>query len=424
MPITNTRSEQLRLLAEEHLPGGVNSPVRAFRAVGGHPIVFEKAHGCRMIDVDGNSYVDFVASWGPAILGHAHPRVVEAVREAALDGLSFGATSAKEIELAQTIKKFFPSMELLRLTSSGTEAVMSAVRVARGFTGRNEIVKFEGCYHGHSDCLLTKAGSGVTTLGLPDCAGIPPEVAQHTLTVPFNDVDAVEALLKARAVAAVLLEPIAGNMGVVPPKPGFLQKLRELCDKHGALLIFDEVMTGFRVARGGAQELYKIKPDLTCLGKIVGGGMPLAAYGGRKDVMSCVAPLGPVYQAGTLSGNPVATAAGLATLQELDRQPDLYKRLEEAGAHIEERTQAVKANLQFQRVGSMFTLFFTDRTVTDYQTAKTSDTQRYARYFRGMLEQGFYLAPSQFEAAFLGAAHGTAEIEAFLNASSRVLSET
>ena len=410
------------------MPGGVNSPVRAFRAVGGHPLVFSSAEGCHLHDVDGNSYVDFVGSWGPMILGHAHPSVIHAVTEAAQSGLSFGATSPREIELAAKIKEFFPSIEMLRLTSSGTEACMSALRVARGFTGKAGILKFEGCYHGHSDCLLAKAGSGALTLALPDSAGIPPSVTQHTYTVPYNDLEATRQLFRETEIGAIMIEPVAGNMGLIPPLPGFLEGLRDLCDEYGAVLIFDEVMTGFRLSAGGAQGLYKIKPDMTVLGKIVGGGMPLAAYGGRADIMAQVAPLGPVYQAGTLSGNPVATAAGLATLLQLQARPEIYPMLEERGAQLQAGLEQALRDAGVpgcvQRVGSMWTLFFTSElAVENYAGAKTSDTARFARFFQGMLRAGYYLPPSQFEAAFLGAAHGFDEIEGLIATARKVLLE-
>ena len=417
---TRTQSDHWVAQAEQHLPGGVNSPVRAFRAVGGKPIIFEKAHGSRLIDVDGNEYVDFVGSWGPMILGHAHPAVVQAVQHAAANGLSFGATSPYEVRLAEAIKRFFPTIELVRLVNSGTECTMSALRVARGFTGRPGIVKFEGCYHGHSDCLLAKAGSGAMTLALPDSAGVPASVAQHTYTLPFNDLPAARSFFRQKGaeMAAIIVEPVAGNMGVVPPQAGYLAGLRELCDEHGALLIFDEVMTGFRLTRGGAQELYGIRPDLTCLGKIVGGGLPLAAYGGRHDVMEQVAPLGPVYQAGTLSGNPLASAAGLATLETLESQEDLYSDLESLARTIEERLNQESSKrswpLQVQRVGSMFTVFFADRPVVDYTSARTCNTARYSIYFRHLLEAGYYLPPSQFEALFLGHSHTRQEIDNFI----------
>jgi glutamate-1-semialdehyde 2,1-aminomutase len=380
-----------------------------------------------MTDVDGNTYVDFVGSWGPMILGHAHPQVIAAVQQVAQFGLSFGATSPREVEMAQAIKRFYPSIDLLRLVSSGTEACMSAVRVARGYSERPGVIKFEGCYHGHSDCLLAKAGSGAMTLALPDSAGVPPSVTQHTYTVPFNDLAAVTALLaeKRDEIGVIVVEPVAGNMGLIPPLPGFLQGLRDLCDEHAVVLVFDEVMTGFRLSRSGAQGLYGIVPDMTVLGKIVGGGMPLACYGGKRAIMERVAPLGPVYQAGTLSGNPIAVAAGLTTLEQIDAQPDLYRHLEAMGARLQEGLHKILQEKglvgRVQRVGSMWTLFFTDQPVVDYSSAKTCDTQRFASFFRGMLEAGFYLPPSQFEAAFLGAAHTAEEIDAFLQAASQVL---
>ncbi len=427
MTATRTRSRDLVARAERYLPGGVNSPVRAFRAVGGEPIVIASATGACIQDVDGNSYVDYIGSWGPMLLGHAHEAVIEAVERVVRDGLSFGATCPHEVDLAALIVEMVPSVEKVRLVNSGTEATMSAVRLARGFTGRHDIIKFEGCYHGHSDCLLAKAGSGAMTLALPDSAGVPPAVTQNTIILPFNDESAVEAVFaeKGAQIAGIIVEPVAGNMGVVPPRPGYLAKLRELTAKHGALLIFDEVMTGFRVARGGAQELYGVTPDLTCLGKIVGGGMPLAAYGGRADIMNHVAPSGPVYQAGTLAGNPVATAAGRATLEQILSMPDLYERLERQAAKLQRGLDAICARAGLatisQRVGSMMTLFFQAGPVVDYATAKNSDTERYGEFFRGMLQEGIYLAPSQFEAAFVGSAHGDGEIEETLAAAERVL---
>lgn len=427
MPAIHSHSDRLVREAEEHLPGGVNSPVRAFRSVGGNPVVFQSAQGCRMTDVDGNSYVDFIGSWGPMILGHCHPAVVQALQEVIGQGLSFGATSPKEVEMARTIKGFFPSMDLVRLVSSGTEACMSAIRVARGSSQKPGIIKFEGCYHGHSDCLLAKAGSGLATLGLPDSAGVPPSLTQHTYTAPYNDLAAVRTIVEAKPdeIGVVILEPVAGNMGLIPPQPGFLEGLRALCDEKNLVLIFDEVMTGFRLSRSGAQGLYGIRPDMTVLGKIVGGGMPLAVYGGRRELMQQVAPLGPVYQAGTLSGNPVAVTAGLTTLREIEARPDFYQHLENIGAQLESGLSEILRQLgvvgRVQRVGSMWTLFFTDRPVVDYASAKTCDTQRFARFFQGMLEAGFYLPPSQFEAAFLSVAHQPADIDAFLAAARTVL---
>ncbi len=431
VPISAPRPLSAALYAEarQHMPGGVSSPVRAFAAVGGEPLVFASGAGPWITDVDGHTYLDLVGSWGPLILGHAHPQVVEAVCQAAHRGLSFGATCPDEIELAREIRGAFPAMDLVRLVSSGTEATMSALRLARGFTGRSRLVKFEGCYHGHSDGLLVKAGSGATTFGTPDSAGVPAEVARHTVTLPFNDADALERLLASPGsdIAAVILEPVAGNMGLVPPAEGFLQRVRELTRQHGALLVFDEVMTGFRLAFGGAQELYGIRPDLTCLGKIVGGGMPIGAYGGRRDVMEHVAPLGPVYQAGTLSGNPLSVAAGLTTLRLLRQNAEIYRRLEEAGARLEAGLQQSARRhgvpVRMQRVGSMLTWFFTDRPVRNLSEARTCDTRAFGRFFHGMLARGVYLPPSQFEAAFLSAALGEAEVEQLIEAVDGTLAE-
>lgn len=429
MTATRTRSLELVAQAERYLPGGVNSPVRAFRAVGGQPVVIASATGCCIEDVDGNSYIDYVGSWGPMLLGHAHAAVIEAVQKAARDGLSFGATCPYEVDLAELIVELVPSMEKLRLVNSGTEATMSAVRLARGFTGRHDIIKFEGCYHGHSDCLLAKAGSGAMTLALPDSAGVPPAITQHTLVLAYNNVAALEEVFAERGseIAGIIVEPVAGNMGVVAPAAGYLEKMRALCTEHGAVLIFDEVMTGFRVARGGAQERYGVTPDLTCLGKIVGGGMPLAAYGGRAEIMNQVAPLGPVYQAGTLSGNPIATAAGRATLEQIKAMPDLYERLERRAAKLQNglAQAAARAGVTVcsERVGSMMTMFFQKGPVVDYATARESNTDLYGEFFRGMLQQGIYLAPSQFEAAFVGLAHGDGEIEETLAVAEKVLAE-
>lgn len=429
MTAMRIRSRDLVGQAERYLPGGVNSPVRAFRAVGGEPVVITSASGCRITDVDGNSYIDYVGSWGPMLLGHAHEAVIEAVQKVVRDGLSFGATCPHEVDLAALIVEMVPSVEKVRLVNSGTEATMSAVRLARGFTGRHDIIKFEGCYHGHSDCLLAKAGSGAMTLALPDSAGVPPLVTQNTVILPFNNVEALERVFaeKGSDIAGIIVEPVAGNMGVVPPLPGYLEKMRELCTKHGSVLIFDEVMTGFRVALGCAQARFGVTPDLTCLGKIVGGGMPLAAYGGRAEIMNHVAPLGPVYQAGTLSGNPIATAAGRATLQLIKEQPDLYDRLEKQSAKLQDGlkrlAEAAGVVTCSERVGSMMTMFFQAGPVVDYDSAKRSDTERYGEFFRGMLHQGIYLAPSQFEAAFVGSAHGDEEIEETLAAAQKVLSK-
>ncbi len=412
--------------AQQVFPGGVNSPVRAFRGVGGEPFFVARAAGARLTDVDGRSYVDFVGSWGPLILGHAPAAVVEAIAEAAGRGTSYGAPTPQEVEMAEVVTAAYPSMELLRLVSSGTEATMSAIRVARGATGRDVIVKFDGCYHGHADSLLVRAGSGGATLGIPDSRGVPEGLARLTATLPFNDLDAVRALFATRGddVAAVIVEPVAGNMGVVPPAPGFLEGLREVTARHGSVLIFDEVITGFRVAYGGAQARYGVRPDLTCLGKIIGGGLPVGAYGGRRDLMGHVAPLGGVYQAGTLSGNPLAVAAGLATLRAL-REGDPYARLERLGARLEAglRAAADKAGVPVtvNRVGSMLTGFFTGGAVTDYATARRSDTARYGRYFHAMLAGGVYLAPSQFEAAFVSLAHTEADIDQAARAATEAL---
>lgn len=427
MPGTYTRSRELVSAAREVLPGGVNSPVRAFKAVGGEPVVFQSAQRCYMTDVDGNRYLDYVGSWGPMLLGHAHPKVIESVIEVAQAGLSFGATCPHEIDLGRLIKEFYPSIDSVRLVNSGTEATMSAVRLARGFTGRDDIIKFEGCYHGHSDCLLAKAGSGAMTLALPDSAGVPEAVTQNTIILPFNDLEAVKKVFqeKGASIAGIIVEPVAGNMGVVPPRPGYLEGLREITQEFESVLIFDEVMTGFRLSASGAQGIYGIQPDLTCLGKVVGGGMPLAAYGGKQEIMNCVAPLGAVYQAGTLSGNPVATAAGRATLQVIKAEKDLYQRLEERSAELEQglREVAQRHGVQvcLQRVGSMMTMFFQSGPVHDYQDAKRSDVDQYGAYFQKMLGEGIYLAPSQFEAAFLGATHGVDEVARTIRVADKVL---
>jgi glutamate-1-semialdehyde 2,1-aminomutase len=423
MPLTN------RDLFEESrrfFPGGVNSPVRAFRAVGGEPFFVASAQGATITDVEGRTYLDYVGSWGPMIVGHAHPQVVAALQKAAERGTSYGAPTPQETELARLVAEAFPSIERLRFVSSGTEACMSALRVARGFTGRDAIVKFDGCYHGHADSLLVKAGSGGITFGIPDSAGVPADLARHTLTVAYNDLDAVRQLFaeKGSAIAAVIVEPVAGNMGVVAPRPGFLEGLREATARHGALLIFDEVITGFRVGWGGAQGMFGVRPDLTCLGKIIGGGLPVGAYGGRGDVMECVAPLGPVYQAGTLSGNPLAMTAGIETLK-LCRAPGFYQALETRAGRLADglaaAAQEAGVPLRGTRVGSMMTGFFTDREVVDYATARTADAKRYAAFFRGMLERGVSLAPSQFEAAFVSAAHTDTDIDHTLTAARAAL---
>ena len=403
------KSEALFAAAQEVIPGGVNSPVRAFKSVGGVPLFIERGEGPYLFDVDGNRYLDFVGSWGPLIFGHAEPSIVKAIGEAAVKGTSFGASTEQEMLFAREIVAAVPSVEKVRLVSSGTEAAMSFLRVARGFTGRDLIVKFEGCYHGHSDALLAKSGSGIATLGLPDSAGVPASVTAATLTLPYNDLDTVRELFAARGndIACVALEPVAGNMGCVIPAPGYLEGLREITQKHGALLLFDEVMTGFRLAYGGAQERFGVTPDLTALGKILGGGLPLAAYGGRTDIMDVVAPVGPVYQAGTLSGNPLAVAAGRAMLAKLRAEPP-YAYLEEQVAGLAEsfRQSARDADVPVtvNQIGSMITVFFTDQPVTDYTSAKTADTEKYGRWFWALMERGVYLPPSQFESAFVSAA--------------------
>ena len=408
-------SERLFARARRLIPGGVNSPVRSFGAVGGTPPFIVSGSGARVRDADGNEYVDFVGSWGPLILGHAHPAVVEAVQQAAADGTSFGAPTERELELAELITRAMPSIEMLRLVSSGTEATMSAIRIARAYTGRSKLLKFNGNYHGHADGLLVKAGSGAATYGVPTSAGVPLGYAAETLIAEYNDLASVEAVFDANVnqVAAVIVEPVAGNMGVVPPADGFLAGLRRLCDDNGTLLIFDEVITGFRVAYGGAQERYRIRPDLTCLGKIIGGGLPVGAYGGRTDVMQMAAPLGPAYQAGTLSGNPLATAAGIACLRELEKS-GVYETLETLGAEAEAGLRAAGdatgVPLAVNRVGSAFTAFFTGAPVTTWEEAASSDTGRYAAFFHGLLQRGVYVAPSQFEAAFVSLVHTSEDI--------------
>ncbi len=410
MVMAGEKSRALFERAQRLMPGGVNSPVRAFRAVGGTPFFVARGEGCFLWDVDGNRYVDFVCSWGALILGHAHPEVVAAVKAAIERGTTYGAPTELEVRLAEQIQSAFPMMEMLRLVNSGTEATMSALRVARGYTGRRKIVKFEGCYHGHADYLLVKAGSGATTFGIPDSAGVPESFSQETVVLPYNDAEAFIRTMDeiGDQVAAVIVEPVAGNMGVVLPEQKFLQALREQTHKHGAVLIFDEVITGFRLTYGGAQHLFGIEPDMTCLGKIVGGGFPLAAYGGRRDIMQAVAPLGPVYQAGTLSGNPVAVTAGLTTLRVLE-QDKPYAELERRTSWLTDAIAGAahefRIPIQINRIASMFTVFFTDQPVTDYASAKRSDTKRFARFFHALLQQGVFLPPSQFEAAFLSVAH-------------------
>ncbi len=409
------RSEHLFSRSRKLIPGGVNSPVRSFGAVGGTPPFLARGEGARVWDVDGNEYVDFLGSWGPLVLGHAHPAVVEAVKAAAESGTSFGAPTERELELAELVCRAIPSIEMMRLVSSGTEAAMSAVRAARAYTGRPKIIKFNGNYHGHADGLLVKAGSGAATHGVPTSAGVPAGYAAETLVAEYNDLASVESLLDANAnqVAAVIVEPVAGNMGVAAPADGFLEGLRRLCDDNGALLIFDEVITGFRVGFSGAQARYRVAADLTCLGKIIGGGLPVGAYGGRSEVMQMIAPLGPAYQAGTLSGNPLAVAAGLACLRELGK-PGVYETLEALGAEVEAgllaAAAAIGVPLTVNRVGSMLTAFFTEGPVTTWEEAAAADTSSYARYFHGLLERGVYIAPSQFEAAFVSLAHTPSDL--------------
>ena len=413
----NRRSKILFTRAQERIPGGVNSPVRAFKSVGGEPRFIKSGKGSRVTDVDGNSYIDYLGSWGPLILGHCPAKVQSALRSQIALGTSFGASTENEVVLAEMVAKAIPSIEKVRLVNSGTEATMSAIRLARAFTGRNKIIKFDGCYHGHVDSLLVKAGSGVATLGLPDSPGIQPQDCSSTISIPYNDAETVQRVLELNRaeVAAVIVEPVAGNMGTVPPARGFLQRIRKLTREHGALLIFDEVITGFRLSYGGAQGLLNIKPDLTCLGKIIGGGLPVGAYGGHREIMKWVAPEGPVYQAGTLSGNPLAVAAGIAALTAL-KKPGNYRKLEsqtaELVAGLEKAALQAEVPVQINHIGSMFTVFFTASPVADFQTAKTSDTNRYGKFFHSMLEQGVYFPPSQFETCFVSLAHTGNDIRA------------
>jgi glutamate-1-semialdehyde 2,1-aminomutase len=403
------RSEALFARAQKATPGGVNSPVRAFRGVGGTPRFIAKGEGSRLFDVDGNSYIDYVCSWGPLLLGHRPQPVIESLREVLETGTSFGAPTEREVELAEAIREAMPSMELVRLVNSGTEATMSALRVARGFTGRDLTVKFEGCYHGHVDSLLVKAGSGMATLAISDTVGVPQRFAETSVVLPFNDLDAVEAAFRSQGdhIASVIVEPVVGNMGCVCPLPGFLEGLRTVTERHGALLIFDEVMTGFRLSYGGAQEVFGVRPDLTTIGKVIGGGLPIGAYGGRADIMSKVAPVGPIYQAGTLSGNPLAVSSGLAMLRHLKAHPEIYRTLERRTQQLTaEALPGVTAN----RSGSMFTFFFTDQPVTSWDSAKRADTNRFKEFFHWMLNHGVYLPPSQFEAGFMSAAHSEEDV--------------
>lgn len=441
--MTHAKSDQLFAEALKYIPGGVNSPVRAFRAVGGQPFFVNKAKGSRVWDVDGNEYIDYVLTWGPAILGHAHPKIIAAVKAAAEDGTSFGIPNPREVTLARMICKLVPSVQKVRMTSSGTEACMSVIRLARGFTRRDKIVKFDGCYHGHVDSLLVKAGSGALTFGHPDSAGVPAAFTQHTLVLPYNDIDAVKAAFGANKdqIAGVIVEPVPGNAGLYLPKPGYLESLRDVTRANGALLIFDEVMTGFRLARGGAQERFGITPDLSCFGKVIGGGLPVGALGGRAEIMDYLAPGGPVYQAGTLSGNPVAMAAGIAALEELsgracesadgkvppshERSQDSYARLEQLGSLLEagmrDAARSAGVPVQFNRCGSMFCAYFTGDPVRNLADAMKSDRDRFKKYFHGMLNEGIYLAPSQFEAGFISTAHSEADIEKTVKAAARVM---
>jgi glutamate-1-semialdehyde 2,1-aminomutase len=419
------KSQKLFNHAQLTIPGGVNSPVRAFKSVGGTPLFFQRGKGPLVWDADGNSYIDYVGSWGPLICGHAHPDVVKAVQQAAERGLSFGAPTEAEVEMADVLRKLVPSMDQVRLVSSGTEATMSAIRLARGLTGRSKIIKFEGCYHGHADSLLVKAGSGALTFGQPSSAGVPAETAAHTLVLDYNDAAGLETTFAREGgeIAAVIVEPVAGNMNLVAPKPGFLELLRQLCTQHGAVLVFDEVMTGFRVALGGAQALYDIKPDLTTLGKVIGGGMPVGAFGGRRDIMQCLAPVGPVYQAGTLSGNPVAVAAGLATLK-LIQAPGFYDKLA-AATHqlcsgLAEAAQARRIPFSVRNIGGMFGLYFRETPPTSYAEVMQCDKEAFNRFFHAMLAEGVYLAPSAYEAGFVSAAHGAVEIERTIKAAAKI----
>jgi glutamate-1-semialdehyde 2,1-aminomutase len=426
--VSRKKSEQLFDEALNYIPGGVNSPVRAFRAVGGNPFFVNHALGARVRDIDGNEYVDYVGTWGPAILGHGHPKIIKAVQAAAEHGTSFGIPNPFEVTMARMICSLVPSVRKVRMCNSGTEATMSAIRLARGFTRRDKIIKFDGCYHGHSDSLLVRAGSGALTFGNPDSAGVPAAFTQHTIVLPYNDVESVKAAFEANPgqIAGIIIEPVPGNAGLYLPRPGYLEFLREITRSNGALLIFDEVMTGFRLAKGGAQERFGIQPDLSCFGKVIGGGLPVGAFGGRAEIMDCLAPLGPVYQAGTLSGNPLAMAAGIAALEELSAG-DAYARLEKLGAALESGMKAAASSVgvpvQFNRCGSMFCAYFTSEPVHNLADAMKSDRERFKKYFHGMLDEGVYLAPSQFEAGFLSTAHTEADIEKTVAAAAKVLKE-
>lgn len=422
-----SKSKSLFDKAKQFIPGGVNSPVRAFRAVGGNPVFIKRAKGAFLYDEDGNEFIDLINSWGPMILGHAHPLIEEAIKKALVDSPSFGAPTNREVEMAELICSIMPAIEKVRMVNSGTEATMSAIRVARGFSGKDKFIKIEGCYHGHGDSFLIAAGSGALTFGSPDSPGVTKGTAKDTLIAPFNDLQAIETIIEKNQneIAAIILEPVVGNMGCVVPLPGYLQGLRKLCDQHNIILIFDEVMTGFRLSLGGAQELYGIKPDLTTLGKIIGGGLPVGAYGGRRDIMDTISPVGPVYQAGTLSGNPLAMAAGLTMLTYLKQNPSVYQQLDQQTTRLVQALKSQHAeqglNYTINQVGSMFTLFFTDQNVIDFHSAKASDTAQFASYFQGMLSEGVYLAPSQFEAMFISTAINDRIIDRILEASKKAL---
>jgi len=420
------KSQSLYKRALQIIPGGVNSPVRACKSVGADPLFIDRADGCLIYDADGNRFIDYIGSWGPMILGHRHPAVVEAIKSVLDRGTSFGAPTDLEIQLAEMVVDAVASVDLVRMVNSGTEATMSAIRLARGVTGRDLVIKFDGCYHGHADTLLVAAGSGVATLGIPGSPGVPQDVARHTLSLPYNDIEAVQQVMddKGDQVACVIIEPVAGNMGLVPPAAGFLESLREVTEKHGVLLIFDEVMTGFRVAYGGAQALYGIRPDLTCFGKVIGGGLPVGAYGGKKEIMSQIAPQGSVYQAGTLSGNPIAMIAGIATLEQLNKggvYESLAEKSSRLAAGLAEAARKSGIAARVDHVGSMLGMFFTDREVTDFEAAKTCDLEMFSAFYQGMRQAGIYLAPSQFEVLFLSAAHSDEHIDTTINAAQQVL---